>query len=113
MKNTQFLAPLIHPARKSQPRLTAKVTPQTFVAPDEFEQWVASQNGTLASILEIPEKWEIPFAQHPRGYVALTSTLHPQLAQSIGTEVKGISFDKPLEAGQPVLMWVNPTAVAA
>jgi hypothetical protein len=108
-----ILAPLVHPAQKPQPRLVAKVTPRTLADPDEFEAWVTQQGARLASMVEVPEGWELPLAHHPRGYLALTSAHYPQLVLNVGTEVKTLQFDKPLPAGQPVIMWVNKTTALA
>lgn len=113
MKNNLLLARLVHPERKPRPILASRVTPRTFADPDEFERWIADQNATPAFMLEIPEKRELPFAAHPRGYVALTSHRNSLFVLSVGTDVKALSFKEPLPAGQPVVMWVNPSPALA
>lgn len=114
MNNTKLLTPLVHMAMKPQPRIAARAIPKAFTRHDEFESWIAQQKAVLASILEIPESWELPLAMHhPKGYVALSSKQSINLALIVGTEIKTIPFEQ-LEAGQLVLMWVNhPVALAA
>jgi hypothetical protein len=105
--------PSVHPAWKPQSRLVARAIPKTFADHEEFENWISQQRGVLASLLEVPREWEIPFAEQSIKYVALSSRESSDLALSVGTEVRPIPFKK-LEVGQLILMWViRPNALAA